>query len=493
MVTDQQVRRLMSLIPKVETLALAASKAGMDVKTARKYRDLEQLPSELYRPRTWRTREDPFEEVWDEVTQKLELIPGLQAKTLFQDLQRRYPGRFSDGQLRTLQRRIKTWRALDGPPKEVFFPQNHHPGKLGQSDFTHMDGLGITIHHQPFRHLIYHFVLPFSNWKTGSVCYSESFESLSEGLQTALWKLGCVPDAHQTDRLTAAVQNLVGRKTFTGRYEALLRHYGLEGRMIQASSPHENGDVEQRHYRFKQAADQALLLHGSRDFDSVGAYTSFLNQLFCQLNAGRQERLAAELKVMRPLPASRLDTCRRLRVRVGPSSTIRVAHNVYSVHSRLIGEQVQVLLAADHLEVWYAQKQVDRMPRLRGESNHLIQYRHIIEWLVRKPGAFENYRYRADLFPTSRFRMAYDALIQQQPERAHKEYLSILRLAAHENETDVDEALQRLIEKDEPITVAAVEALLQDAQPLEITKQVTVASVDLESYDSLLQEGEAAG
>ncbi len=133
------------------------------------------------------------------------------------------------------------------------------------------------------------------------------------------------------------------------------------------------------------------------------------------------------------------------------------------------------------------------MPRLRGESNHLIQYRHIIEWLVRKPGAFENYRYRADLFPTSRFRMAYDALIQQQPERAHKEYLSILRLAAHENETDVDEALQRLIEKDEPITVAAVEALLQDAQPLEITKQVTVASVDLESYDSLLQEGEAAG
>ena len=491
MVTDQQVRRLMSLIQKEKTLALAACKAGMDVKTARKYKKLDRLPSELVRPRTWRTREDPFETVWDEVVQKLELIPGLQAKTLFEDLQRRYPGRFSDGQLRTLQRRVKTWRALEGPPKEVFFPQIHHPGELGQSDFTHMGALGVTIQGQPFHHLVYHFVLPYSNWETGSICYSESFESLSEGLQSALWELGCVPNGHRTDRMTAATQNLPGRGNFTQRYAALLRHYKLKGRTIQASRPQENGDVEQRHYRFKQALDQALMLRGGRDFESREQYASYLRELFVQLNVGRQSRLSEELRVMRPLPLTRLDASRRLKVRVGPSSTIRVVHNVYSVHSRLIGEQVDVLVASGHIEVWYAQKRVDTMPRLRGESNHLIQYRHIIDWLVRKPGAFENYRYRADLFPTSRFRMSYDLLHAWMPRRADREYLHILQLAAHDSETGVDGALQHLIEQEQVITVKAVKALLDDAPPV-VTKG-EVASVDLSSYDCLLQEQEADG
>jgi len=192
---------------------------------------------------------------------------------------------------------------------------------------------------------------------------------------------------------------------------------------------------------------------------------------------------------MRPLPTRRLDTARRLQVRVGPSSTIRVAHNVYSVHSRLIGEQVEVLVASDHIEVWYAQKQVERMPRLRGESNHLIQYRHIIDWLVRKPGAFENYRYRTDLFPTSRFRMAYDALRREVPGRADREYLSILHLAAHESEAGVDRVLQYLIEQEQTITATAVKALLQDDPPAIV--QGVVASVDLGSYDCLLQEQEA--
>jgi hypothetical protein len=337
----------MSLIQKEDTLALAACKAGMDVKTARKYKKLDRLPSALVRPRTWRTRDDPFGLVWDEVTQKLELIPGLQAKTLFEDLQRRYPGRFSDGQLRTLQRRVKIWRALEGPPKEVFFPQIHHPGELAQSDYTRMGALGITIQHRPFHHLVYHFVLPYSNWETGSISYSESFESLSEGLQGALWELGCVPKAHRTDRMTAATQNLPKRKAFTARYAALLRHYKIEGRTIQASRPQENGDVEQSHHRFKQAVDQVLMLRGSRDFENREAYMAFLRQLFAQLNAGRQSRLSEELRVMRPLPTTRLDTSRRLQARVGPSSTIRVAHNVYSVHSRLVGEQVEVLVASD--------------------------------------------------------------------------------------------------------------------------------------------------
>ena len=205
MVTDRQVRMLMKLINEEETLAAAAAKAGMDEKTARKWRDSGMLPTQAKVEHTWRTRPDPFEDVWEEIQAKLKVNAGFEAKTLFEDLQRRYPGRFSDGQIRSLQRRIKAWRALEGPSKEVFFPQVHNPGELCESDFTRMGKLEITIHGQFFDHLLYHFVLPYSNWETGIICFSESFESLSEGLQSALWQLGGVPKAHRTDRLSTAV------------------------------------------------------------------------------------------------------------------------------------------------------------------------------------------------------------------------------------------------------------------------------------------------
>ena len=204
MVKDEQVRILMKLRQTEKRCAVAAAKAGMDPKTARKYVKLGRLPSEVKVEHNWRTREDPFVEVWEEISSQLEGNSGLEAKTLFDDLQRRYPGRYSDGQLRTLQRRVKVWRALEGPFQEVYFPQEHRPGELCQSDFTHMNDLGITISHKPFRHMIYHFVLTYSNWEAGTICFSESFESLSEGLQDALWELGGVPKTHQTDRLTVA-------------------------------------------------------------------------------------------------------------------------------------------------------------------------------------------------------------------------------------------------------------------------------------------------
>ena len=361
----------------------------MDEKTARKYRRSGQLPSEVQAPHTWRTRPDPFAEVWGEVVLLLEVNPGLQAKTVFEHLQRQYPGRFSDGQLRTLQRRVKVWRATAGPPREVFFPQVHYPSDRCQSDFTCLNDLCVTLGGLPFDHLVYHFVLTYSNWETASICFSESFESLSGGLQQALWELGGVPRTHQTDRLSAAVQDVGRQEIFTARYRALLSHYGLEARATQAASPHENGDVEQRHYRFKQALDQALMLRGSRAFDTRRSYERFVRRLLSQLNAGRKDRVQEELALLRPLPQRRLETCKRLRVKVGKSSTIRVVHNVYSVNSRLIGETVDVRVHTEHIEVWYGSRRVERLPRLRGESHHLIQYRHIIDWLVRKPGAFE--------------------------------------------------------------------------------------------------------
>ncbi len=491
MVTDQQVRRLFKLINEEKTLAISAAKAGMDEKTGRKYRDLGKLPSEVKREHDWRTRPDPFEDVWEDVAALLEVNSGLEAKTLFSWLQQEYPGKFSEGQLRTLQRRVKHWRATAGSGKEVYFQQRHEPGKLCQSDFTHMSKLGVTIQGQPFDHLIYHFVLTYSNWEAGTICFSESFESLSEGLQNALWELGGVPLDHQTDRLSTAVHKMDHPEEFTRRYQELLDHYGLRGRKIQAGKAHENGDIEQRHHRFKQAVDQALMLRCSRDFSSREGYEAFLAMIFRQLNAGRVERLREELAVLHRLPERRLDSYKKVAIKVRSGSTIRVQGNVYSVHSRLIGETVEVRVYAEHLEIWYGQKQVDSLPRLRGKKKHRINYRHIIGWLVRKPGAFENYRYRDDLFPGIRFRVAYDRLQEQRPNRASKEYLSILHLAAQEGEVGVDEALRLLIESDRPISKQLVQLILESDRRRDLVFEVKVHAVELSGYDQLLPDREA--
>jgi hypothetical protein len=446
----------------------------------------------MRKPHTWRTREDPFADSWDEIRGFLENNPGLETKMLFTHFQRKYPGRFSDGQLRTLQRRVKVWRVLEGPAKEVFFPQKHYPGELSQSDFTRLGSLGVTIGGEPFPHLLYHFVLTYSNWETGNVCFSESFESLAEGLQRALWELGGVPMVHQTDRLSSAVSNLDEKREFTERYEALLGHYGLKGRRSQAGEAHENGDVEQRHYRFKTALDHALIFRGSRDFADRKEYETFIRKLFTQLNAGRRERFKEELTVLRGLPAQSFVGYKKLRVKVGPGSTIRVNKNTYSLHSRLRGEWVDIRLHSEHLEVWYGQKKVDDIPRLRGEGQHRINYRHIIDSLVRKPGAFENYRYRDELFPTSCFRIAYDVLKSQAPHSASREYLKILHLAAMESETGVDHVLRVLIDTEEPVSADSVKELLHSGKDLPLPTDVVVEQVDLSSYDRLLSLQEAA-
>jgi hypothetical protein len=353
MVTDQQVRRLFRLSNTEKTQEIAASKAGMDVKTARKYLRARVLPSERKADRHWRTRKDEFSDVWPEVKEQLSANPGLEAKTIFAALQRKYPERFADGQLRTLQRKVKHWRATEGPAREVYFTQDHRPGELCESDFTHLTELGITIGGQPFVHMLYHFVLTHSNWETGTICFSESFAALSEGLQNAVWALGGVPLLHRTDRMTAAINNLTELADFQKSYEALLRHYDMEGRKIQTGRANENGDIEQRHHRFKRALDQALMLRGSRDFTQVEEYQSFLAKLFDQLNSGRKEKLAQEMEVLRPLPGRRFDSARRVRVRVNSGSLIAVERNSYSVNSRLIGELVEARVFPERIEVWY--------------------------------------------------------------------------------------------------------------------------------------------
>ncbi|MGH9569459.1 MAG: IS21 family transposase, partial [Candidatus Angelobacter sp.] len=399
----------------------------MDEKTARKYRELGCLPSDQKQPRTYRTRIDPLAQLWPRAQARLEAEPRLRAKTLFDWLQSEHPERLTESQRRTFERRVLQWRSTAGLARTVMFSQVHYAGDLAASDFTSMNSLEVTILGKRFEHLAYHFVLTYSNWESVTVCASESFEALSDGLQNALWELGGTPRRHRSDSLSAAVNNLSVKREFQSRYRGLLEHYGLAGERINVRQPHENGDSESSHGHFKTAVDQAMHLRGSRDFGSREEYLGFLQEVVALRNASRRQRHAEESAALGPLPARRLDSCLRLPVRVDKGSLIHIHCNTYSVHSRLVGQKVEARLYADRVELWYAGMQVDTLPRLAGRDKHAISYRHIIDQLVRKPGAFENYRYREDLFPNSRFRMAYDRLCEgHAPGVATREYLRIL-------------------------------------------------------------------
>jgi hypothetical protein len=492
MVTDQQVRRLFVMKNKVEHLYQAADAAGMSGKTARKYLRHRKLPSQWRVEHTWSTRKDPFVDDWNLVEGILqEAQAPLDAKTIFDYLQQTFPGKYHNGQLRTFQRRVKAWKALEGPSKELFFSQLYQPGQWGCSDFTSMNKLNITIGHQPFEHLLYHFVLCYSNWQAGRICFSESFESLSRGIQDALWTLGAVPFCHRTDNLTSAVHKVGHPDVFTANYRALASHYGFESCKTNVASPHENGDVEKSNDLFKKAVDQSLILRGSRNFDSLPEYESFLQKIMDRMNANCHKRFAEELEVLKELPNRRYDDYKKETCKVGRGGTFRLLHNTYSVHSRLKGEKIEVRVYADHLEVWYAQRCIETLPRLRGENGYHINYRHQIDQLVRKPGAFENYRYKEAFFPTTLFRIVYDTLRDSGTIRqANKSYLKILELAAKEDESLVNEALRVLIHQEEAINFEAVKALVSTEQKPPEPTQVHIESVDLNEYDLLLDSTE---
>lgn len=468
----------------------AALRAGMDRKTARRYLAADALPSELKPERSWRTRPNPFEDDWEEIVGLLETSPELNAKTIFEHLQEKKPGRYQDGQLRTLQRHIRRWRAESGPPKEIFFQQEHRPGEAMQTDFTHATELAVTIAGQPYAHLLCHSVLPYSNWESATSCSSESIPALKRGVQTSLFRLGKVPKRHQTDHSTAATHRDLGSTTgrsFNAEYLAFCAHFGLEPRTTGVGKKEQNGDVESLHRVFKRRLAQRLMLRGSRDFPTISAYEAWLWQECQRANGNRSDRIAEELRVMRPLPASRLAEYSEVEVSVTSGSTIRVKRNIYSVPSRLIGERVKVRLYDTAIEVFYHGTQQLRIERLRGESNHRINYRHVISSLVRKPGAFERYRFREDLFPNLVFRRAYDRLHESLSDRAADlNYLRILELAAKTTEVGVLAAISACHANDETPDIEAVRAKLPSDAP--VVPELPEIEVDLNDFDELLGE-----
>jgi len=305
MKTDSQIAYFNYLIDeKGMSTKQAAAEADMSESTAHKYKRTRKKPSELKKPPRSSRRRDVFADVWSECVDFLKADSTLEATALFEHLLDKYPSVFKRRQLRTFQRRVKAWKSQQR--KEVFFPQVYHPGERAQSDFTCMNQLSISIQGEYFPHLLYHFVLSYSNWESVMVCKSESYMALEAGFQKAISDLGGVPMIHQTDSMSCAVKNRSDSDVFTVAYKALMAHYGVEPKRTQPGCPHENGKVEQAHHRLKRAITNALTLRKDRDFDSLEQYEQFLEKIVSRMNATRASEVEQERKALRALPMHRL-------------------------------------------------------------------------------------------------------------------------------------------------------------------------------------------
>ena len=480
--TNQQVKLLMKNLKK-HSQKVSAAKAGMDVKTARKYIKSGELPSEMKKSYE-RDQPNVFDEHWDEITQMLTHSPTLQAKTIFDYLLRQYPDHYQASQLRTLQRHIQKWRASYGASKAVIFRQHIQPGKQSQSDFTCMNLLNITINGEEFKHLLFHFMLPYSRWESVSLCFSESFETLTYGYEKAVWELGSVVKEHRTDNLTAATQAIGSRREFTTRWQQFMAHYKVTPTTNNAGVSHENGSVEKSHDTLKNAIEQALLLRGSTDFPNQKNYLAFVETIVASRNIQRKERLLEEIPDFKELPDKKWYAPDVMTVRVSTGSTIQLLGIPYTVPSRLIHYTLTAYIFHNEIILYYQNQKLQTMPRIHGASLAGINYRHIIDSLIRKPGAFAHYQYHQAMFPRLGFRKAYDALRQSIPATADKDYLKILQLAKLHSEQEVTDALELLLQESQCPTANAVKQLM-DAYRKQSTP-VNVFNANLSEYDDLL-------
>jgi hypothetical protein len=496
MLTDGKAGRMFSMLHRGHSVADIARSLKMGQRTIRHYRDADILPSQRERhPREYRTRKDPLESFWPEIEELLKEDPRLRPFALLDWLKQKYnppaegPGevRITDSIRRTLERRVQQWKLQHGVQQEVHFPQVHHPGDVIAFDFVVLNDLRITIQGRPYDHMLFHAVFTYSNWEYVHLCHSESFEALATGLQDALHCAGGVPRRVRSDSLSAAVNNLSSDKEFATQYKTLLAHYGVRGHRINVRKPHENGDVESSHGHLKSWLDQALRLRGHRDFADQDEYLAFLKQLVARRNDTRGNVFRKECEALEPLPHQRLSTSTPVRVTIKSDCVLRIKRNSYSVSSKYIGLEMDVLIYQDHLELWYRNECLERLPRLFGQGKERIDFRHVIDSLVRKPGAFVNYKYVNHLYPTTRFRMAYDQLLAGTSEKAAvKQYLKILHAAKHEGLDAVDDVLRWFFSQGKTITATEVLAVVESKQQIPSPTDVNVEAPDLGAFDSLL-------
>lgn len=466
---------------------MSALKSGMDRKTARKYLAHPELLSQPRPTRDWRTRPDTLTVIWPEAELRLSTAPELEAKALFEHLLLVRPEQAQVAQLRTFQRRVRQWRLEHGPAPEVIFPQTHSPGEVMQVDWTHAKELRVSIAGHPLDHLLCQAVLPYSNWQWATRCQSESLLSLRAGLQAALFQLGKAPKLLQIDNSSAATHQISGegKRDFNPDFLSLVAHYGLAARTIHVGCPNENGDVESHNGHLKRRLEQHLLLRGTRDFVNETAYDQFVVEVLAKANNQRRTKIAEELAVMRELPPTRLCEYDEVECRVCSHSTIRVKRVAYSVPARFIGRRLRARVYEQHLEVYHGAERIAQITRAPGRQA-VIDYRHVIQALLRKPGAFARYHYREELFPSSTYRRAYDRLVQDHgPGPGELEYLRLLKLTAELGSSAIEGLLSEMLGVGTPPwRTATLRSLLCPSPRVELMEP----AVDLSVYDALLRE-----
>jgi len=488
-ITDHQVHKYKEDRKRLTQVASAA-KAGISERSARRVEQAEQLPSQ-HPARNWRTRCDPLGDVWQtEVVPLLQADAALNGVTLLEELQRRHPGRYDSAVLRTLQRRVRQWRAVHGAERETYFAQEHPPGRQGLSDFTVCDDLGVQVAGLAFDHRLYQFALAHSGWRHVTVTPGgESFIALSSGLQAALWRLGGVPEEHRTDSLSAAFNNLAEQTELTQRYAALCSHYGMRATRCNPGQSNENGSIESRHDSLKTALDQALRLRGGRAFEDLAGYEAFVDLIVQRMNARVAKRLAVERPMLKSLPARRTAEFEELPARVSKYGVFNVKGVLYSAPSQLIGHRLMVRVYTAHIECWLGGQRVLERPRATPTAGQRhargIDYRHLVAALKRKPGAFARWVLRDAAFPRAVYRQTWERLAAAQPERqACKTMVGLLGLAADGHEAQLAVELEQLIELDQLPDLMALTALL--APPKSEVPVVHVALPPLQDYDELI-------
>jgi transcriptional regulator with XRE-family HTH domain len=490
----KQVELYMEAKRKGLTQSAASAKAGISSRTARRIEKGTHRP-QRGRPRDWKTREDPLDGIWErELQPMLEAEPRLDAMSLFEELQERYPQGYED-KLRTVQRRVSKWKAMHGKAKEVMFKIEHPPGEMGLSDFTHLKGVQITVAGKPFQHILYHYRLAFSGWQYVQVIQGgESFIGLSQGLQNALFASGGVPRTHRTDSLSAAYRNTGGRNPkLTQMYAAVCAHYRMQPTRNNTGVAHENGSIESPHGYFKRRLCQALYRRRSFEFESVAQYQAFIAQVIAKLNGKCQKKFATEQTHLQPLPYYRTPDYEVRPASVSTHSTINVRCVVYTVPSRLIGQRLTLHLYHDRIVGFLGTTQVVELARVHIHGSQKIRrarsinYRHVAESLRRKPRAFLYCQWQQDLLPNDQWRSVWETLKGAfDPDQAARLITEALYIAAtQDQESQVVEYLHTQLQQS-TLTLANLQRSFESKLPSEHYPPVISVQHDLSSYDQLL-------
>ncbi|HEY2257034.1 MAG TPA: IS21 family transposase [Variovorax sp.] len=481
---------------KTQTRQLAAARAGIGASTGARLDADPRLPSQRQTPRG-RRRPDPLAAIWDaEIVPMLQSTPGLRPVAVFGEMLRRHPD-LAPNVRRTLERRVRHWQALHGPERDVIFRQEHPPGQQGLSDFTDAGALAVTIAGTTLAHRLYHFRLAFSGWEHAEVVLGgESFTALATGLQNALWLLGGAPREHRSDSLSAAFRNLEHETEadLTSRYEAMCAHYGMQPTRNNRGVAHENGAIESPHGHLKTALEQALLLRGTRDFTDLAAWRAFVDEVVGRANARRRKAVEAERAALLSLPARRTTDHDEVLVTVTSSGGFMLRRVFYTVPSRLIGHRLRVRLYDDRLECLLGSTLVVTLTRGRAYQGrhgphrtlHVVDYRHVIHALRRKPAALLNLVYRDQLFPRDAYRRTWERLMAAEPPRTACRVMVGLLALAHERacEAELAAELDRLIEDGRLPDLATLLCRFGPAQGS--IPDVTVVLPSPASYDALL-------